>query len=260
MKKLLSVLALHIMLLAAYGQDHSMYEKKWLVQGGDTLPYRLLMPLHYDSTRSYPVIFFLHGAGERGSDNERQLIHGSKLFANHELRAKYPAFVIIPQCSRESYWSNVLRLYSAADRSFEFLADSPPTRYMELLMELVRYTLRSLPVQKQQVYVGGLSMGGMGTFELVRRMPKTFAAAFPICGGGHTATAKKMKKVNWWVFHGAKDDVVPPLYSERMVKALQSAGANVKFTLYPHANHNSWDPAFAEPELFPWLFSQTKKK
>ena len=101
-------------------------------------------------------------------------------------------------------------------------------------------------------------MGGMGTFEIVRRNPKLFAAAFPICGGGEPTTASVMKKTKWWVFHGGKDDVVPPGLSEKMVDALKAAKASVKFTLYPDANHNSWDPAFAEPELLPWLFKQKK--
>ena len=101
-------------------------------------------------------------------------------------------------------------------------------------------------------------MGGMGTFEIVRRNPKLFAAAFPICGGGEPTTASVMKKTKWWVFHGGKDDVVPPELSEKMVDALKAAKAAVKFTLYPDANHNSWDPAFAEPELLSWLFKQKK--
>ena len=99
-------------------------------------------------------------------------------------------------------------------------------------------------------------MGGMGTFEIVRRNPKLFAAAFPICGGAHPAIASKLKKTKWWVFHGGKDDIVLPRYSEEMVKALEGVKATVKYTLYPNANHNSWDPAFAEPGLLSWLFSQ----
>ena len=105
----------------------------------------------------------------------------------------------------------------------------------------------------------GLSMGGMGTFELVRRKPATFAAAVPICGGAHEATAKGLRKTAWWIFHGAKDDVVPPHYSKIMADALKKQKANVKFTLYPDANHNSWDPAFAEKDLLPWLFSHKRK-
>ena len=101
-------------------------------------------------------------------------------------------------------------------------------------------------------------MGGMGTFEIVRRNPNLFAAAIPICGGANPATASKLKKTDWWVFHGAKDDVVPPHLSEDMVNALKKEKASVKFTVYPEANHNSWDSAFAEPDFLSWLFAQKK--
>lgn len=241
-------------------QELSQYQKKWLVQGGDTLPYRVLLPEEYDVSKQYPVVFFLHGAGERGRDNEKQLTHGARLFLQPEHRRSFPAIVVFPQCSRESYWSNVLRLHDdKGARKFEFIPDGSATRYMELLQELVPSVLRSYPVKQNQVYIGGLSMGGMGTYELVRRLPGTFAAAFAICGGAHPATAAKLNGVNWWLFHGAKDDVVPPRATMVMHEALKKAGAHVKFTLYPNANHNSWDPAFAEKDLLPWLFSQKKK-
>ncbi len=240
-------------------QDLSLYQKKWMVQNGDTLPYRILLPKDYDSTKFYPLIFFLHGAGERGRDNEKQLTHGAKLFLKEEVRENYKAIVIIPQCPINNYWGNMLRIHGENEiRSFYFLEDGPPGRYMVLLQQLVTFVIDKYPVQKKQVYVGGLSMGGMGTFELVRRMPKIFSAAFPICGGANSATAKKMKKVSWWIFHGAKDDVVSPLHSKVMYEALQKQKADVKYTLYPNANHNSWDNAFAEPELMSWLFSKHK--
>ena len=104
---------------------------------------------------------------------------------------------------------------------------------MKLAQELLFSIITTYPVSKKQIYAGGLSMGGMGTFEIVRRNPELFAAAFPICGGGNPATASQLKKVKWWVFHGAKDDVVPPKLSEEMVKALKKKKATVKFTLYP---------------------------
>ena len=118
--------------------------------------------------------------------------------------------------------------------------------------------MKEYRIEKKQVYVGGLSMGGMGTFEMVKRNPKVFAAAIPICGGGNTAWVNQLKKSKWWIFHGAKDDVVPPYLSQQMADALKANGASVKFTLYPNANHNSWDAAFAEPDLLTWLFSQKK--
>jgi predicted peptidase len=247
-------------IVIVHAQNLSLYQKKWMVQGGDTLPYRILFPEGYDSTVKYPVIFFLHGAGERGRDNEKQLTHGAKLFLKEEVRENYPAIVIFPQCPVDDYWGNLLRMHGDSDkRTFYFLEEGLPGRHMLLLQQLVLYILEKYPCKMDQIYAGGLSMGGMGTFELVKRMQRFFAAAFPICGGANPATAKSMKKVKWWVFHGAKDDVVPPYHSEVMVDALKKAGAKVKFTLYPNANHNSWDSAFAEPELLSWLFSQRKK-
>jgi predicted peptidase len=114
-------------------------------------------------------------------------------------------------------------------------------------------------VDKHRVYVGGLSMGGMGTFELLRRKPNVFAAAFAICGGDNTFNAKLYaKKVPLWIFHGAKDDVVPVEHSLVMAEAIKAAGGNPKLTIYPNDSHNSWNDAFAEPDLIPWLFSHTK--
>ena len=101
-------------------------------------------------------------------------------------------------------------------------------------------------------------MGGMGTFELLRRKPKTFAAAFAICGGDNPANAKKYKNIPLWIFHGGLDDVVTPQFSFDIYKALKELGHEPKFTVYPKANHNSWDSTFAEPELLSWLFNQKK--
>jgi predicted peptidase len=130
---------------------------------------------------------------------------------------------------------------------------------MNLLQSLVPSVLAAYPVKRDQVYIGGLSMGAMGTYELVRRMPSVFAAAIAICGGAHPATAPRLKQTAWWIFHGTSDVVVPAQFSSDMAAALQGAGAGVKLTLYPDVNHNSWDPAFAEKDLLPWLFSQRKK-
>lgn len=241
------------------GQDFSLFEKKWMVQGDDTLPYRVLLPLNYDSSRQYPILFFLHGAGERGRDNEKQLTHGARLFLSNDVRKKFQAIVIFPQCAATGYWSNVLRHHDdAGKRTFHFLQEGQPTKNMNLLQALIPLALQTYPVKKDQVYIGGLSMGAMGTYELVRRMPAVFAAAFAICGGAHPGTAKNLIRTNWWIFHGLKDDVVPPQFSKDMAGALKAAGTKVRLTLYPEANHNSWDAAFAEKELLQWLFSHKK--
>jgi len=240
-------------------QNFLLFEKKNYVGFNDVMPYRILLPEGYDSLKKYPLIIFLHGSGERGNDNEKQLSHGTDLFLKEENRKKFPAFVVFPQCSEDSYWCNAKRsLDSNDEHTFSFLENGEPTKAMELLQQLIHSLIKEYPVQKEQVYIGGLSMGGMGTFEIVRREPNLFAAAFPICGGAHPATAGKLTKTSWWIFHGEKDNVVPPEFSIKMADQLKKAGAKVKFTLYPNANHNSWDSAFAEPELLSWLFSQRK--
>jgi predicted peptidase len=240
-------------------QAFDAYQKKWLVQGPDTLPYRLLLPEGFDASKKYPLVLFLHGAGERGRDNEAQLTHGGRLFLNDTVRKSFPAIVVFPQCAPESYWSNVQRTTdSTGKRTFTFQEGGAPTRPMAMLENLLEEVQRQYRIKGDQVYVMGLSMGGMGTFELARRHPDLFAAAVPICGGAHPGTAGALKSARWWVFHGAKDDVVPPQLSEEMVSALKAQGAAVKFTVYPEAGHNSWDNAFAEPGLLPWLFAQHK--
>lgn len=250
-----------LMITPVSAQDKSLFEKQWFIQNGDTLPYRILFPKDYDASKEYPLVLFLHGRGESGVDNEKNLLHGAAMFLLDSVREKYPAIVVFPQCPSDSYWSNVQTVSEGSPRgkrTFYFIEDGPPSRAMSLVMQLIKNICTRFKVDEDRIYAGGLSMGGMGTFELVRRMPKTFAAAFAICGGAHPGTAKEMKKTDWWLFHGLKDDVVLPIYSQQMEEALKKARANVKATYYPNANHNSWDPAFAEPNLLPWLFSKEK--
>ncbi|WP_257659242.1 prolyl oligopeptidase family serine peptidase [Parapedobacter lycopersici] len=257
---LLATLTYLSMITAVSAQDLSMYEANTLIHRGDTLPYRILFPENYDPNGSYPILFFLHGAGERGNDNEKQLTHGGKIFLNDTIRRDFPAIVVFPQCPADSYWSNVdTREQPNGGREFYFSTGGKPSTGMRLFLRLARQLLRDEAVDPQRVYIGGLSMGGMGTYEALRRKPKWFAAAFAICGGDNTANVARYAHVPLWIFHGERDDVVPPMHSRVIIQELQREGANPKYTFYPEAGHNSWDAAFAEPELFPWLFSHSKK-
>lgn len=254
-----SVLSLALLISTQlFAQNEMIYEPKEYISQEDTLLYRVLWPEKFKKKKKYPLVLFLHGSGERGNDNKKQLIHGSKLFLDN--RKEFPAIVVFPQCPEEDYWSNVNRKEdSTGHKQFNFTVGQPPTHAMEQLMSLMDSLTQLSFVDQKRVYVMGLSMGGMGTFEIISRKPDMFAAAVPICGGARPETAKNFaSKVNLWVFHGAKDDVVPPQKSEVMVEAIKKANGNVKFTLYPNANHNSWDSTFAEPNLLPWLFSNTK--
>ena len=262
MKKIfLAIPLLFFIMNIAYTQDLSLYTKHLFIQKGDTMPYRLLLPLNFDVHKKYPLILFLHGSGERGNDNEKQLVHGGDLFLKDSIRENYPAIVVFPQCAAGDSWANTTSHYDsvAKKRIREFGADDKPTKDMALLLGLLKKLDHTYSLDKNKMYVGGLSMGGMGTFELVFRKPKTFAAAFAICGGANTATAKKMKKTAWWIFHGLKDNTVDPQLSKDMADALKQAGAEVRLTLYPEDGHNSWDDAFKEPDLFEWIFSHRKK-
>ena len=219
---------------------------------GETLPYRLLKPKPYRKNRTYPLVVFLHGMGERGSDNLAQLDNGvSELFASDAARADFPAVVIAPQCpdgedSQVASWSN-------------WEPDKPaitvPTR---LVLEIVEAVRKEFPIDPSRLYIGGLSMGGFGTWAIITENPDLFAAAFPICGGGDPAKAPRVAKLPLWVFHGAKDTVVDPDQSRRMVRAIQEAGGSPGFSEYPEVGHNSWTNAFHEPALLAWLFAQKR--
>ncbi|RFZ83202.1 phospholipase [Mucilaginibacter terrenus] len=263
-KRLLTITFLGVLFLTlsngVKAQVNSAFDRGSFITKKDTLPYRILFPKGLDPRKKYPIIFVLHGAGERGNDNNAQLAYGPELFLNDTVRQKFPAIVIYPQCPKDSYWSNVLiDTNSTGKRQFHFREGGEPTRAMAALIGLVDKMLEKPYVNNKQVYIGGLSMGGMGTFEILRRKPNVFAAAFAICGGDNTNNAKRYaKKVPLWIFHGVKDSVVPYDHSVVMVAAIKEAGGDPKFTSYPDADHNSWVNAFAEPGLMPWLFSHSK--
>jgi Predicted peptidase len=257
------VLLMMLAPMAGQSQDMNLYQRKQLLMGSDTLPYRLLLPENYDPTKAYPLVMFLHGAGERGNNNEAQLTHGGKLFLRSDIRQQFPAIVVFPQCPANSFWSNVQWVYDSVTkkRDFIFPEEAEPTYAMLMVQQLVREMNKQFKIQQDQHYVMGLSMGGMGTFELVKRMPNTFAAAIPICGGANPANAKYMKKTAFWLHHGDVDAVVPVQLSKDMATALQQyySTADMQLSIYPGVNHNSWDNAFAEPQLLPWLVFAQKK-
>jgi len=261
MKILLSTLILLISTINTMSQDYiTSYEEKVFNDKGSTLPYRIMYPKNFNPKNKYPLVIFLHGAGERGSDNQKQLTHGGSLFASDSVRNKFPAIVVFPQCNANSYWANV-KIYQddKGFRSFQFIPEGKPTEPMDLLVKLSKALVKEKYIDKKRVYIGGLSMGAMGTFELIYRQPKLFTAAIAICGGSNPNVAKKYaEKVKIWIFHGEMDEIVSPEYSKLMYQAILANGGEVKLTTYPLVNHNSWDNVFKEPELFQWLFSQTK--
>jgi len=242
-----------------FAQNNDEFLRRQFIKGKDTLNYRVLYPEKFSKAEVYPLVLFLHGSGERGSDNVKQLLHGSRLFLDPVTRKTHPAIVIFPQCPQNEYWANMNVDRSTKPISRKFPSELEPTKPLHLVMSLLDEFTNKPYIKKAQVYVGGLSMGSMGTFELLSRKPKLFAAAFAICGGGNLALAEKYaKNTEMWIFHGANDNVVDPQLSIDIVSSIIRFGGKPNFTLYGQANHNSWDAAFAEPELLSWLFSKIK--
>jgi len=243
--------------------DHALdiYEKKeFKYADGQVLPYRILYPENYDKNKKYPLLLLLHGAGERGKDNEKQLTHGSKLFITAENRKNFPAIVVFPQCPEESFWAVTKIDRTTTPFKIEFDYTAEPNWPLAAANALVKKLSNEEGVDKSRVYISGLSMGGMGTFESVYRYPDLYAAALPICGGGDVNRYdKRVAKVPFWIFHGAVDAVVNPQLSRDMVEKLKTLKAEVKYSEYPGVNHNSWENAFAEKDYLSWMLQHKKK-
>jgi len=200
------------------------------------LEYLLYLPKEYDTQEAWPLVLFLHGAGERGSDISLVTKHGlPKRIANGD---EFPLLVVSPQCPQSSWWP-------AETLTLRALLDDVQKRYR---------------IDLDRVYVTGLSMGGYGTWRLAVAQPDRFAAAVPICGGleGPPQAVDVLKKLPIWVFHGAKDETVPVEQSQRLVDRLQEIGGDVRMTVYPEAGHDSWTQAYDDPELYDWLLSQSR--
>lgn len=260
MKKIILFICFLICAYPLLAQDSSLYQRKIFVRNGDTLRYRILYPENAKRGKAYPLLVFLHGSGERGSDNALQLLHGGDLFLKPDLRKQFPAVVIFPQCPANDTWSKFPhpRDTSAAFNHLLNIGSlTTPEQLVKLLMDSL---VGDKKIDKKRIYLGGLSLGGFGTYDLVIHYPFYFAAAFPICGQANVPLyVRTASHVPIWIFHGAKDDVVNPQPDRNLIKSLEAAGMkNAKYTEYPDANHNSWDSAFAEPDLMPWLFFQKK--
>jgi len=216
----------------------------------DTLPYRLMKPANYDAKQKYPLVVFLHGAGERGNDNQRQLTNGVLTFAKPDMRTKYPCFMIVPQCPAGQSWGT--QNFGAESGAMS----KDPTPPMKLAIELIAEMQKEFSIDAKRLYVTGLSMGGFGTWDIICRNPTMFAAAVPICGGGDESKAASIAKMPIWAFHGSDDKAVKVTRSQNMIKAIKDAGGTPKYTEYPGVAHNSWVKAYADPELYAWMFAQ----
>jgi predicted peptidase len=214
------------------GQEEKKFEKEIKIKV--KMNYLLFLPEGYGKKdKKWPLLVFLHGAGETGTNLAKVKVHGPPKIV--ETKKDFPFIVVSPQAPRFG-WD------------------------VTTLNALLDDILAKYKVDKDRVYLTGLSMGGFGTWTWAAAHPGRFAAIVPICGGGDPSTAKKLKDLPIWVFHGAKDRVVPVARSRAMVKAVKDAGGDPKLTIYPDAGHDSWTETYNNPELYKWLLSKKRKK
>lgn len=197
------------------------------------LDYLLALPKGYDQQDKWPLVLFLHGAGERGDNLELVKRHGPpKLIGEGKA---FPFIVVSPQCPKDGWWE--------------------PIELTALLDQVVK----NHNVDEDRVYVTGLSMGGFGTWRLAAFTPQRFAAIAPICGSGEPYLARRFPHLPTWAFHGAKDKTVPLIRSQLMIDAMKEHGGQPKLTVYPEAAHDSWTETYNNPLFFEWLLLQKRK-
>ena len=254
---LLAALALGVPLtLGSAAASETGFLNRKVPIGPRTYRFQVYVPPDWDRARKWPVILFLHGAGERGDDGliQTEVGIGGALRRHVD---RFPAVVVMPQCRREVWWQ---------DPEMESMA-----------LAALEQAMQEFGGDPARVYLTGLSMGGYGTWALGTKHPKRFAALAPICGGirwpsratpeppaessgedPYADAAKKIGATPVWAFHGSADNRVPVTESRKMVEALKAAGGNVRYTEYEGVGHNSWDRAYREAELSTWLFSQRR--
>ncbi|OHD65401.1 MAG: hypothetical protein A2176_15720 [Spirochaetes bacterium RBG_13_51_14] len=217
------------------------------------LPYRLLIPAHYDTTKRYPLVLFLHGAGERGTDNKKQLYVGLNIFADENNMRRFPCFVAAPQCPEASKWVD------ADWKADRHLMNDSSTADLVMAIELVEELPKEFSIDRNRLYITGYSMGGFGAWEAIQLRPDLFAAAIPVCGGGDDTLAYRIARVPIWAFHGARDDIVTVARSRTMINAVVMAGGVPRYTEYRNINHFCWGLPFSDTAVLEWLFRQKKR-
>ena len=239
------------------GEEAMHYEARTVslevAETSEQFHYRFLRPAETEAGGRYPLVFFLHGAGERGSDNQTQLKYLPTWLAKSPLRQQYPCFVVAPQCQPDQRWSP----FAWSDKTSSPLTTNP-TVDLAAAVAALNEVCASEAVDPQRIYLTGLSMGGYGAWELAARYPERFAAVVPICGGGDELQAAKLVTVPIWCFHGADDSVVPVERSRSMIEAIRAAGGKPRYSELPGVGHDAWTPAYQHSELLAWLFAQRR--
>ena len=270
MKRIILLAAALFAAVYVFGQDLSLFEKKEISKGEVVMPYRILYPENMEAGRQYPLFVFLHGMGKRGTDNEKQLDRGGKLFVDPANRKAFTCIAIYPQAPMESPfvgvrasghffpggfmgWSKSLGSGTYADATTEI------TPIGELVLDLIHSLIDSGVVDTNRIYLAGASMGAYSTYHFIAYWPELFAAAAPMGGGADMRLIDNWAgKVPVWIVHGAKDETVLPENDRQIAAVLEEKGVEYKYTEYPDAGHNCWDWAFQEPDFLQWFFSHSK--
>src|SRR5689334_10964809 len=251
------VIAIFVLLLSGFAfspsqlrkleeREKILAPKSFKTSRGETLPYRLFIPSHYDQKKKYPLVVYLHGGGGVGNDNLKQIDGGNgyliNLFTGDDTQMRYPSFVVAPQSPMEGWIEDAIT----------------PTCHLQSVYELIGELRRAYNIDEARVYVAGQSMGGYGTFLIISEYPRTFAAGVVPCGGGDQSKVERLTNVPIWVFQDAKDESVPVESARTLVAAIKKAGGKVRYTEYPDTGHIVWPSVVKETELLPWLFAQRR--
>ena len=220
---------------------------------GLALPYRLFVPADCDARNPCGLLLFLHGAGERGSDNQAQLKNDALAWTSPQAQSGHPTVVVYPQCPSGMQWVEA----PWAEGSYA-VAKTPTSKPMVAVMNLLAALQQGLPIDPKRLLVTGLSMGGYGTFDIIARNPTMFAGALPLCGGGDPSQAPAFRDLPIWVFHGDSDPTVPVRGSRQMVKALRAAGGSPRYSEVAGWRHDVWTRAYQDPEVLRWLLAQKR--
>lgn len=227
--------------------------KRMVYQDADiSIPYGLYIPKNYDCGETYPLLVFLHGAGERGNDNEKQLAVAIQKMFDSVDSPVYDSIVIAPQCPDERQW--VMTPWEKGNYS---VVDTPESPELEAVCGLIRDIICDYNVDKNRIYVTGISMGGFGTWDMLCRHGNRIAAGMPVCGAGDPSFARKLKNIPIRTFHGSDDGAVPPSGTRKMFASIKKAGGKcISYTEFDGMGHNVWDNVYEDVDNLKWLFSQ----
>lgn len=216
---------------------------------GVKMPYRLYVPAGYDSQKKYPLVFWLHGANGRGTDNGKQISGGNQdgthIWTAPASQAQFPAFVLAPQCPEEHFWSDPEL--------------NEPSPQLQMALDILGAVEKEYSIDLDRVYAAGQSMGGLGVWALLQNFPERWAAGLVLCAYDNFTNVRGLVPIPIWVFQGDADMIVNVELVRTMIKSLKKAGSQVRYSEYHKVGHEVWVKAFAEPDLVSWVAAQKRR-